>query len=158
MRTQPISQGSDAWLAFRRSHFNASDAAAMLGISPYKTRAQLLQEYATGIVPEVDRATQARFDRGHELEAAARAKAEEIIGQELYPVVGTFDEWERLSASFDGLTMDESAVWEHKTLNAAIAEAVRAGGNAIPDYIKAQIQQQLLVSGAEKALFPLALP
>lgn len=93
--SKQLQQGSLEWQAHRAKHFNASDAAAMLGLSKYKTRGELLREKATGIVPEVDDATQARFDRGHEIEALARPIAEEIIGSELYPLV--------YSADVDGL-------------------------------------------------------
>lgn len=148
MKTHNLAQGSPEWLAFRREHFNASDAPAMLGLSPFKTRAELLKELATGIAPEIDAATQARFDRGHALEAAARPAAEEEIGDELFPAVGTSDEWEKLAASFDGATMDESAIWEHKTLNRRILEA-----QALPEDYMAQVQHQLIVSGAKSCLF-----
>ena len=58
-------QGTPEWAAHRAKHLNASDAPAMLGVSPYKSRAQLLKEYATGIAMEIDEATQRRFDDGH---------------------------------------------------------------------------------------------
>ncbi|MDR1648303.1 MAG: YqaJ viral recombinase family protein [Zoogloeaceae bacterium] len=150
MKIIPIKQGTPEWHEFRRSHYNASDAAAMLGISPHKTRNELLKEYATGITPEVDEATQWRFKEGHRLEELARPKAERIIGDELFPVVGEWDDAKKeglpLSASFDGFA--ETVIWEHKTMNERIQNAID-----VPDYIMAQIQQQLLVSGASQALF-----
>ena len=142
-------QGSSAWHAHRATHFNASDAPAMLGLSPYKTRAQLLREIATGITPDIDTATQRRFDDGHRFEALARPLAEQIIGEDLYPVVGYEG---KLSASFDGLTMDSSVCFEHKTLNAAYREAITTG-SALPDALLVQIEQQLWVSQAERCLF-----
>ena len=104
MQTVNLIQGSPQWHEHRRNHFNASDAPAMMGESSYKTRTQLLHELKTGITPEVDAATQRRFDDGHRVEALARPIAEGIIGEELYPCVGVEG---KLSASFDGLTMDE---------------------------------------------------
>jgi predicted phage-related endonuclease len=47
-------QGSPEWLAYRAQHFNASDAPAMMGCSPNKTRAQLLREMHTGLTADVD--------------------------------------------------------------------------------------------------------
>ena len=105
MITHELAQGSPEWHAHRAQHFNASDAPAMMGCSPYKTRAQLVRELATGVAAEVDAATQRRFDAGHRFEELARPLAEQIIGEELYPCVGTDG---KLSASFDGLTMDGS--------------------------------------------------
>ncbi|OZS41267.1 YqaJ viral recombinase family protein, partial [Photobacterium sanguinicancri] len=72
MIIKKLVQGTDAWLQHRTNSRNASDASAMMGCSPYKTRSQLLDERATGIVPDVDAATQARFDRGHAIEEMAR--------------------------------------------------------------------------------------
>ena len=64
MKTLQLVQGSAEWLAHRAANFNASDAPAMLGCSPYKSRSQLLQEMKTGLAPEIDPATQRRFDDG----------------------------------------------------------------------------------------------
>jgi putative phage-type endonuclease len=148
-------QGSVEWLAHRAQHFNASDAPAMLGVSPYKTRAQLLRELHTGVSPDLDIATQKRFDNGHRAEALARPIAEQIIGEDLYPVVGSEG---RLSASFDGLTMDECTGFEHKALNDELRAAFRAiadgaDQDALPIYHRAQMEQQLMISGAERVLF-----
>jgi len=145
-----IIQGSPDWHAHRAAHFNASECAAMLGISPYKTRAELLREKATGLVPDVDEATQRRFNDGHRFEALARNLAEVKIGEDLFPCVGVLENT-RLSASFDGLTMDETIVWEHKTLNDTL-RSIDSASN-LPEHYRAQLEQQLLVSGAEKAFF-----
>lgn len=146
-------QGSQEWHAYRSRHFNASDAPAMMGESPYKTRSQLLHEMSTGIVPDVDEGTQRRFDDGHRFEALARPIAEKILDEDLYPVVGSLG---NLSASFDGLTADESVVFEHKTLNDDIRAALYDGsctGSDLPMHYRVQMEQQLAVSGAKYALF-----
>lgn len=148
METHNLTQGSKEWHQFRANHFNASDAPAMMGVSPYKTRGQLMKERATGVVPEVDAATQRRFDDGHRFEALARTYAERFIGEELYPVVGSFG---NLAASFDGFNMLETLVFEHKTLNDEIRKCLEASD--LPLHYRIQMEQQLLVSGAEKVLF-----
>ena len=38
MQIQNVKPNTPEWLAYRREHFCASDAAAMLGLSPHKTR------------------------------------------------------------------------------------------------------------------------
>lgn len=146
-------QGSPEWHQHRATSRNASDASAMMGCSPYKTRAKLLNERATGIVPEVDAATQKRFDRGHEIEEQARPIAEAMIGDDLYPVIGMDDDG-YLSASFDGLTMDGKAAWECKTFNAGKAEEMAIGD--IPEADFWQCVQQLYVSGAERVYYTLS--
>lgn len=149
MQTHDLQQGSPAWHEFRATHFGASEAPAMLGISPYKTRSQLLHEKATGIVPDVDVGTQSRFDDGHRFEALARPLAEKIIGQELSPV--TISEG-NLSASLDGITFDDTVIWEHKTLSNGLEQIIERG-QPLPDMYLAQMEQQLMLSGAEKCLF-----
>lgn len=148
MEQHDLKQGSAEWLAHRANFFNASEASAMLGCSPYKTRDQLLREMATGISPEINPVTQSMFDAGHAAEALARPLAEALIEEDLFPVTGSEG---RLSASFDGLTMDESTCWEHKILN----KDIRAARNAaeLPERYRVQMEQQMLISGATRALF-----
>lgn len=154
MKTLPYIQGTQEWLAERSmpNTYTASEAPAMLGLSKYKTRAELVREKATGITPEVDSFTQGLFDAGHEAEASTRAWAEAEVGDDLYPVTGTIEvEGMRLLASFDGLTMDESIAWENKKWNQEFSAQVLAG--EVPDTHWPQLEQQLLVSGAKKVLF-----
>jgi putative phage-type endonuclease len=152
MEQHDFLQGSAEWHQHRATHFNASDAPAMLGVSPYKSRTQLLDELATGITPDVDAATQRRFDDGHRAEALARPLAEKIIGRALYPVVGSEG---RYSASFDGLTSDDSICFEHKSLNGDLRECMEGEDEAdrLPELYRVQMEQQLMVSGAERCLF-----
>lgn len=153
MQIKNVTQGSPEWLALRTNHNTASEASAMMGASPYKTRSQLLEEKATGVTDEVDAATQKRFDRGHQIEEAARPIAEKIIGDELFPATALDDSGELL-ASFDGITMLEDVAWECKTFNKAKAEEVAIGDIPAADFW--QCVQQLYVSGAEKLLYTLS--
>lgn len=145
MQTHNLIQGSAEWHAYRANHFNASDAPAMLGESKYKTRTQLLDELTSGVSKEMH---QRLADDGHRFEALARPLAEKIIGEELYPVVGSDGIY---SASFDGLTMAEDIAFEHKSLN----DDIRATNSAADLHIQYRIQmeQQLMVSKASKNLF-----
>ena len=149
MKIVNLVQGTPAWHEHRSKHFNASDAPAMLGISPYKTRSQLLKERATGIAQDVDDATQRRFNDGHRFEALARPLAEKIIGEELSPVTGTEGKY---SASFDGITFDGDMIFEHKSMNNDIRDALFNGASLGIAY-RAQMEHQLMVSSAKKCLF-----
>ena len=120
----------------------------MMGVSKYQTRTQLQQAKKTGIAPEVDPATQRLFDQGHATEALARPIVERIIGEDLYPVVGTRG---NLLASLDGIDMLETVVFEHKILNQALIEQILAG--ELEAHYWVQLEQQLHVSGAERAIF-----
>lgn len=156
MITHNLVQGTAAWHSYRAAHDNASDAPAMMGVSSYKTRDQLIAERATGIVPEVDAATQRLFDSGHRFEALARPLAQKIIGEELYACTGSENETSRLSASFDGLTMLEDVAFEHKRLNKRLREALAVPGCTgadLPMEYQIQMEQQCAVSGCERVLF-----
>lgn len=162
MKLHNLVQGSPEWKAYRAAHFNASDAPAMMGCSPYKSRAELLREMHTGVAADVDAGTQMRFDNGHRAEALARPLAEEFIGAELYPVTGSDG---KLSASFDGLTLEEGEGFEHKALNNELRNAFaqiekilpehreRTGCRELPIYHRIQMEQQLLISRARRILF-----
>jgi predicted phage-related endonuclease len=162
MITSNLRQGTPEWHAHRATHFNASDAPAVMGCSSYKTRNQLIKERATGLLPEVDAATQRRFDDGHRFEALARPLAEAIIGEDLYPVTGSLGKY---SASFDGLTMGEDIDFEHKSLNDVLRAAFdlidtiapeyrdQAGGLELPLEYQIQMEQQCMVSDCKKVLF-----
>lgn len=154
MKTLNLIQGTPEWAAHRSQHWNASDAPAMLGVSAYKTRAQLLREIATGVTAEVDEATQWRFDQGHRFEALARPLAEEILGEDLFPCVGVSDDG-LFSASFDGLTLAGDTAFEHKSLNEDLRAAMFEGstGRDLPMAYQVQMEQQCMVSGAERVLF-----
>ncbi len=149
MKTITAPQGSAEWLAHRRCYRNASDTPVVLGVSPHKTRAQLLQELATGIEAERGEFEETVLASGHRVEALARPLVETILGEDLYPVTGLSDPW---SASFDGLTLDGSTLWEHKLMNGRLREAFEQY-ELMPEDYRAQMEHQLLVSGASRALF-----
>ncbi|UMY63903.1 YqaJ viral recombinase family protein [Pseudomonas sp. LS.1a] len=148
MQVHNVQQGTPEWHALRSSYFTASEAPAMMGASKYQNRNDLLAMKKTGIVPEVTPQQQAIFDRGHATEEMARPLVEEMLGEELYPIVGTSG---NLLASMDGATMLGDTLFEHKLWNATLAAAVVAG-ELEPHYYW-QLEQQLLVSGAERVIF-----
>ncbi len=147
-------QGSPQWLALRSSYFTASEAAAMMGCHPTKTRTELLAEKYHGRAKDVGSFVEDRvFAPGHAAEAAYRPIAEVTIGDDLFPVTGSIEiEGLRLLASFDGLTMDSAVCFEHKLWNKAIADHIDQTGEP-PEYHCWQLEQQLLVAGADRALF-----
>lgn len=154
MHVIPGQQGTELWHEHRKNNRNASDAPVVLGCSPCKTRTQFLDEKTTGITPEVDAATQRRFDDGHRVESLARPLAEDIVGEELFPCVGLSDDV-YLSASFDGITLLEEIGFEHKLLSKRLRDAMPEGvtGADLPEDYRVQMEQQAAVSGCEKILF-----
>lgn len=143
-------QGDAPWHQHRATARNASDAPAMMGVSKYLSRSDLMHQKHAGIAPEVTPEMQVLFDRGHLAEEGARPHVEAMIGEDLYPVVGTTDD-DYLSASFDGLTMDWDVIFEHKLWSESLASQIRTG-ELEPHYYW-QLEQQLLVAGAKKVVF-----
>lgn len=142
-------QGSDEWAQFRLTRFGASEAAAMLGISTKVKRNELLHMKHTGTPQEFSDWVQTNIlDYGHEVESLARPIIEEIIGQDLYPVTRSLG---MLSASCDGLTLDDETAFEHKQWNEALAASVRS--KVLPDEYQPQCQQIMLVHGAKRVIF-----
>lgn len=148
MKIHNVAQGSAEWHALRAKYFTASEAPAMMGVSKYQTRTELLHQKKTGIAQEVTAAQQVIFDRGHATEELARPIVERIIGEDLFPVVGTED---NLLASMDGMTSLGDTLFEHKLWNESLIAQVRSG-ELEPHYYW-QLEQQLLVTGAEKVIF-----
>lgn len=152
LRILNLQQGTGEWLSHRAACLNASDAPAMMGLSKYRTRSDLIREKATGIQPEYDAGTLARFRAGHDAEASIRPHAEFIIHEPLYPVTGENDiDGLRLSASSDGLNMDGYIGFEHKSYNEELAASVRRG--VVPESHIWQIVQQHAVFGLKHTLF-----
>lgn len=146
-------QGSQAWHQFRLTHFGASEAAAMLGLSTKVTRTELLKAKKTGIAREFSDFVQEKIlDHGHAVEALARPIIERIIGEDLYPITGSNEDiGGKQSASCDGLTIARKRAMEHKQWNEALAAAVRA--KELPEEHMPQCQQVCKITGADEVIF-----
>lgn len=143
-----VNQGSKEWLELRAKYFTASEAAAMLGLSKYQTRSELLHMKSTGEVGDVTEYQQKIFDKGHETEALARSIHEQLTGEELYPATISMEiEGLNLLASMDGMDMLETFGFEHKLWNEDYAAQVKS--SVVPDTHWPQLEQQILVSGVD---------
>jgi hypothetical protein len=146
-----VTQGSAEWLALRKEFFTASEAPMMMGDHKNISRNQLL-DAKKGWTTIVDEYLQKLFDKGHATEEAARPLAAADVGEDLFPVTGSLEvEGLALLASFDGLTMFDDVCFEHKLFNKTLAENVL--NNVLEPHYYWQLEQQLLVSGAEKCFF-----
>ena len=148
-------QGSPEWKAHRATPgmFNGSEIAAIMGIDPKTSRSELLRMKALGGEKEFSDYVQKNvIDKGHEYEAIARPQAEELIGDDLSPLVitNTVDGL-LLSVSLDGITQGYDTTFEHKSLNITLADALDAG--CLPDEYHPQCEAGLMVSGATRCLF-----
>jgi predicted phage-related endonuclease len=149
MKIHNVAQGTPEWHALRANYHTASEAPAMMGDSKQMKRTELLHAKKTGLDRDISWWVQKYlFDKGHDSEARARPILEARIGEDLFPVVGTEGD---LLASLDGCTMLGEILFEHKMWNEQLAADVRAG--ELDAHYYWQLEQQLLVSGAEKVIF-----
>ncbi len=139
-------QGTDEWLTYRMGMRNASESAAVMGISPWTTPYQLWLNKTGRSVQE----TTPAMAHGTRLEPAARAAYEERTGAVMQPLVmqdGLY------SASLDGITLDGELILEVKApfrlKQSTLWTEVAAG--QVPKHYMVQIQHQLMVSKAVTA-------
>lgn len=143
-------QGTQEWRDFRATHYGASEAASMLGLSKQLSRNDLLLYKKTGKSKEYGDWVQKNIlDYGHEVENSARVITESLLNVDLFPVTCSLD---KLSASCDGLTFDGETAWEHKQWNEDLANFISDNGT-LPDTHMPQCQQILLVTEAKELVF-----
>lgn len=155
MQILNLEQGSDEWKAIRSQYCVASEAPVIMGASPYMKRDELLNLKSTGVEREANEWVEKFiFKRGHDVEALARPIAEDVIGDDLYALVGVRKvDGLGFLASFDGLTAPlHDMHWEHKQFNKELFELVKHGGDLEPKHYW-QLEHQLLVNGNDKCLF-----
>jgi len=141
-----LQQGSPEWLAYRLSRRNASESAAVLGLRPWTTPYQLWLLKTGRAESKVTQAMQ----RGTDLEPAARAAYEDQTGLIMQPLVLEAGQY---SASLDGMTLDGDLVLEIKCpLRGTRSDLWQdVLGGQVPEHYLAQVQHQLMVTGAALA-------
>ncbi len=106
-----LEQGSPEWVQYRKTRIGGSDAAAIMGASPWSTPYQKYCEKMDISPPkEVTRAMR----RGTELEPVARQLLSENIGVPLNPAVVESIAFPYLLASLDAISSDAWLVGEIK--------------------------------------------
>ena len=111
--------GSKDWLLARwkdeqgRCVFGASDIPALMGVSPYKSRAALFADKSN---EPIEQPSNAVFDRGNDLEPALIARASKQLGTNIITPEVIYRDG-RLSISLDGVDNEQSptVVVEAKT-------------------------------------------
>lgn len=146
-----LHQGSEQWLAYRKARGGASEVAALLGCSPYFPRTTLeLWQVKTG---RAEVHMNPAMARGSMLEAAARSYVEGCFSEVFEPQVV---EQGRIIASLDGQSFDGKVIIELKIPAAGIESdlwAYVANHRKPPEHYMCQVQQQLMVSQAERCIF-----
>lgn len=144
-----LKQGTEAWHVHRRLYRNASETAAVMGLSPWMTPLQLWQ-LKTGKVEPAE--PTAPMKHGTALEPKARAAYEAKTGHIMQPLVMMDGDY---SASLDGITLEGDLIVEikcpYKGKASELWQSAEVG--EIPEMYRVQIQHQLMVSGAALAHF-----
>lgn len=149
MRLIDVIQRTPAWERWRAGGVTASEAAIVLGRSPYKTPWRLWAE-RTGVAAPPDLSQNPHVARGVALEDAARQWFEARHDTLLLPVCAESDAHPVLRASFDGIADDGAPVELKAPAEKTFAE-VAAAGTASRAYALywPQLQHQLYVADAD---------
>lgn len=150
MKVVNLRQSGEDWLEWRKQGVTASDAAILLGLSPYKTYWRLWAE-KVGYAREVDLSNNPLVRQGIENEDKARVAFELKHGEILLPVCVESSTDPRLRASLDGLASNNVPV-ELKCPSESTWNDVCSNGTTSKAYLLyyAQVQHQMLVTGADE--------
>ncbi len=147
------------WLKARKKGIGGSDAACVLGISPWKSNVRLWEE-KTGITEPEDISEKEAVRFGKESEAAIRRLFELDFPQfhvdyNEFGMIANEPDCPFLFATLDGELTDRNGrkgVLEIKTTEIRRSVDWKKWNGQIPDYYYAQIVHQLLATGYEFAV------
>ena len=142
----------DAWRLARQNSIGASDAAAVMGISPWKTEAQLWDEKANGKTLDFHNADTMRGHRSesHILELYGIETGRKIFSGERIMLMSNHNPF--VSCTLDGIDFtDENnpIIIEIKSVKFSHGEW---SDDKIPDYYFTQLLHQLAVTGWNEAI------
>lgn len=143
-------QDRQAWLRARQKSIGSSDAAVVMGVSPWKN---LLQLYVDKTCEEIveDTTNQYAKDRGNEIEPKIRKLWEKKTGRAYPPISVVMTGAPHLAASLDGRA-DDNTICEIKWSGFVDWKRSREQGIVPKKYVP-QIQHQLMVSGASRCYY-----
>lgn len=144
-----LEQGSAEWLKFRLKHVTASNMPAVFGASAYKTALEYAKELLTQEESPLLRSYV--FQKGHEVEAAAREWCMDNLGMGFMPKVVRSRELPYLAASLDGMDESKGVLFEAKYVSQDRLDRVKGGVIDLDHSL--QLQTQLLVTGFKKLVY-----
>jgi putative phage-type endonuclease len=148
-----LAQGTRAWHDWRKQGIGASDAASIMGESPFKNLSAVLAEKLTDVV---DLGQNARMALGVALEPNARRDYCEMFEVNVEPACVQSVEHPWMRASLDGLSSDGGKVLEIKCGRAAYWTTAKKGKP--PAYYVAQLQHILAVTALPRIDFVCHFP
>lgn len=144
-----LEQRSTEWHEFRRNHIGGSCAPAIMGVSPWKDVKQLYNEKTNP--QETFTSSNYAMRRGIELEPQALALFESETGYLMLPKVLVHPSIDYMSASLDGLEIENKAMVEIKCSGKIDHGKVLDG--QIPEKYIPQLQHQMEVAGLDKMYY-----
>jgi putative phage-type endonuclease len=138
-----LPQEGPEWHRWRSGGLGGSDAPIIAGDVGWTTPEELLRAKLAGETAEETEAMR----RGKRLEPLARQLYELLAGRKMTPCCVVHDDYPWLRASLDGLSDDWQLVLEIKCPRSDGPHRTALAG-AVPAYYRAQLQHQLLVTGA----------
>jgi putative phage-type endonuclease len=136
-----LEQGSRSWLDWRKGVIGASEAGTIMGENPWSSADYLLKE-KLGLVAEFTGNEATR--EGQRLEPEARGKLERHHKTRLRATIVQDGELPFIAASLDGITHDNSMVYEIKCGQKGYERTRQT--KKPPDYNRAQLQHILMVT------------
>lgn len=165
MEIQEVKQNTPEWINWRFEGIGASDAPAILGLSRFKTRQELLTEKITKTSQSKPR-SEFITKQGHEVEDAVRIYLSGVLQTKFSPRSYGHNSFSFLRASTDGTSECGKYITEIKLLSRGVygkAPNKEADGyvrfmeaknhGVVPKDYYPQLQHQLFVTGAEKCIF-----
>ena len=142
----------DKWREGRKHSIGASDAAAVMGISPWKTEAQLWDEKANGKTLDFHNSDTVRGHRSesHILELYGIETGRKIFSGERIMLVSKRNSF--MSCTLDGIDFTDDGnpiIIEVKSVKFSHGEW---SDDRIPDYYFTQLLHQLAVTGWDEAI------
>jgi len=134
-----MKQNTDQWLNWRR--IGSSDAPIIMGVSPYQTPYQLWENKTLG--KEVKSTWS--MERGKQLEESARQCFEKKMGVFVRPACFDSKTHSFMTASVDGIDLDQKVLVEIKCLGKENHALAKKG--KVPEHYMPQLQHQLEVLG-----------
>ena len=144
-----MKQNTPQWLEYRKTKIGASDASAIMGVSPWSSPYDLWLE-KMGMAPE--KTMTPAMQRGIDLQDKALDCFAKMTGLDTFPDVKVHPKYDFMIASLDGITLDGHAIVEVKCPGQKTHE-IASLYNRVPDHYIPQLQHQMEVCGHDRIYY-----
>lgn len=152
MKIIDLEQNTQKWLDYRKDKFSASITPALFDVGYHKAYQEAYYRYGGGKRPDISWIPAVQL--GVEYEPKVRDFINASLERNFKPIVCEYEQDDRFIASLDGY--DNGEILEIKISEKELI-AYR-NSNEVPLKYMYQIQHQMMVSGAKKALLAIAYP